>query len=128
MPCLIESDHDEFYETLHHSTKKARKQFRCCECRDDINKGDMYDCYVGAIDDRIDVQRTCLLCESISKKFLCNRPYEGMYEEIYNAIDSNYDLENCILMMASKDEYNQLIRFVSFLDQNPYGEDEEEDE
>ena len=126
MSCLIHSDFDECYEELHHKIQKARKKFRCCECRDDINVGDIYDCFVGAIDGRIDVQRTCLLCEGISKKFLCDRPYEGMYEEIYNAIDSDYKLEDCILMQCNKNEYNQLIRFVSFLDQDPYGEDEED--
>ena len=126
MSCLIDVDYDGCYKELHHKIMKARKKFRCCECRDVINKGDMYDCFVGAIDNRIDVQRTCLICESISKKFLCFRLYEGMYEAIFNAIASDYKLENCILLMASKDEYNKLVRFVPFLDQDPYGEDEEE--
>jgi hypothetical protein len=125
MSCLIHSDFDECYEELKHKVVKARKMFRCCECRDDINKGDMYDLFVGAIDGRIDIQRTCLICDSISKKFLCDRQYKGMFEEIYNAVDSDPEIENCILMMATKEEYNKLVRFVSLLDQDPYGEDEE---
>lgn len=126
MACLIDIDHDDCYEELHHSVKKARKKFQCCECRDDIHRGEMHDVFVGEIHGRIDVMRTCLVCESISNKLLCSRPYQGMYEEIYNAISCYPDLENCILMMASKEEYAKLVRFVSFLDQDPYGEDEEE--
>jgi len=120
-------DTDEYYDLLHHSVKKARMKFQCCECRDDIHKGELHDVFVGGIRGNIDVHRTCLICESISEKFLCSRPYLGMYEEIFNAIDSNPDLENCILMMASKDEYMKIVKFVMFLDQDPYGEDDEDD-
>ena len=125
MSCLIDVDCDDTYEELHCKLTKARKKFRCGECRDDINKGDMHEVFVGK-SDGIDTHRTCLICCEIMNKFLCSWHYGEMYEDIFNAIDHEPDLEDCILMQCSKDQYNQLIRFVSFLQEDPYEEEEDE--
>ena len=124
MSCLIDVDHDECYQELKHAIVKARKKFICCECGAPIHRGDLYDLFVGAIDDRIDTQRTCLVCESISKKILCSRPYGGMYEEIFNSIDAELDLHNCILMVINKDEFEKLCSQSVWFE--TFGEDEED--
>jgi len=128
MSCLIDVDFDDYYEELHCKIVRARKQWRCGECDDLIRRNKEHEVFVGKIRDEVHVHRTCLTCLSIRKKFCCNWTYEGMFEDICDAIEYDPKLENCFLMMASKEEYEKLVKFVSVLDQDPYGEDENEDD
>jgi len=123
MNCLIDVDPDYCYEQLFCKILKAKRQWRCGECSTPIFKGSDHEVFVGRIDDdRIETHRTCMMCVQIRNKFCCNWHYEGLYDDIQNAIEDSFELENCILNMATKDEYNKLVHEMPFL------EDEEEDE
>ncbi len=115
MTCLIDADFDDQYEPLYCKMVKGRRNWCCGECNTIISKGKEHEVFVGKIDDRINTHRTCLTCLSIRNKFCCNWTFEGMYEDIENAIDGNPDLENCILMMATEKEYNKLSSEISSL-------------
>jgi hypothetical protein len=115
MTCLIDMDHDDSYEQLLMKVVKARKKYQCGECGDPIQKGDMFECFVGFLDG-IHTHRTCQTCLSIRNKFCCNWTYDGMYDDINDSMENDR-------------EYNQLVRFVPYLDENSdYYEDEDEED
>ena len=126
MTCLIDVDHDDRYVQLFIKVVRARKKLRCGECGDPIQKGDMHECFVGVLDG-IHTHRTCRTCLSIRNKFCCNWTCEGMYDDINDSMENDRKLIDCFLMMASQAEYNQLIRFVPYLDENSdYYDDNDE--
>lgn len=118
MSCLIESDFDDTYEELYRKIIRGRHCWRCGECNTIIPKGKEHEVFVGKIDDQINTHRTCSTCLSIRNKFCCNWTFEGMYEDIENAVDADPNLENCILMMATEKEYNKLASKVCNLRDN----------
>ena len=122
MSCLIDVDHDAVYEELFCKIVKGKKEWRCGECNNFIHKGTEHEVFVGKIDDRINTHRTCLPCMQIRNKFLCSWTYEGVYADISDAIESDPNLENCTLMLATEAEYNRLV------DRIPYLADTEEEE
>ena len=122
MSCLIDIDHDDCYEELHCKIVKAKRQWRCGECSTPIFKGSDHEVFVGRIDDRINTHRTCLTCLSIRNKFLCGWTYEGIYEDISNALNNEFGLEDCILTRCALEEYNKIVKLIPSL-----GDQEEED-
>ena len=116
MNCLIDIDYiDDFYEELHCKIMKARRNWRCCECSTMIPKGNEHEVFVGKIDNRINTHRTCLTCISIRSKFLCSWVFEGIYENISDALDNEFGLEECILSRCTLEEYNKLSTMISSL-------------
>lgn len=116
MSCLIDIDPDNMYEELFCKIVKGKKQCRCGECNNLIHKGTEHEVFVGKIDGQINTHRTCLLCVQIRNKFCCNWTYEGMYEDISDAIESDPNLENCILMLSTEAEYNRLVDRITYLE------------
>jgi len=52
-----------------------------------------------------------------------------MYDDINDSMENDRKLIDCFLMMASHVEYNQLIRFVPYLDENSgHYENDDDDE
>jgi len=69
--CLSGSDYgsNDFYEER---IVKGRKDYFCCECNRDINKGDKHEYAVGKSEGSIHTHRTCLDCMNIRDAFNCD--------------------------------------------------------
>jgi hypothetical protein len=67
--------------------RKARKEHRCCECRETIAKNAKYE-YVSGIWDRTpSAWKTCLSCVEIRDHFSC----EGwVFGELWNDLEENF--------------------------------------
>lgn len=86
--CVHEEGGDcgpEFYQE---KTLKARKQYKCNECRDPILPGSIYVRMVGKWDDEFQTIRTCECCDEIRAVFFCDgwiygMMWEGMVEQAF---------------------------------------------
>jgi len=123
MQCLIDVDHDESYEVLLNKIVHARNPYKCGECRATIQKGERHEYYKGVFDGLIYTHRTCLTCVGIRKKIMCGWTFEGMYEDIHDAIDENPLLADCILMNVNRSEFEKLDANIGIL---TYWDDDEE--
>lgn len=52
--------------------RKARKQYRCCECGKTIEVGDTYELYSILYDGSWSKYKTCLVCAEIAAAFCCD--------------------------------------------------------
>lgn len=77
----------EFYFT---STPKARKDHRCCECRQIIRKGDRYEAFTSKYDGRVSTEKTCLACSDIRSVYSCGEmsPAFGELWDAFNDTDA----------------------------------------
>ncbi len=57
---------------LHQKTVKARKDYKCYECRQPIVVGQSYEDFYGKFADAACQYRTCLLCVEIRTFFSCD--------------------------------------------------------
>lgn len=69
--CIFSYDGDEadFY---HSETRKARRQHTCCECGEQIQRGDTYEHVALKYDGAMSRHKTCAICVEIRTKFSCN--------------------------------------------------------
>jgi len=76
--CIDAHDNPEFSKQ---AIKKARKQYRCIECGELIQKGDTYHCFSGIWDGQWDHMRTCIPCAQIRNDlFSCGFIFGEMRE------------------------------------------------
>ena len=59
-------------------TRKARKTWKCCECRREIKPGELYEYVKGFWDGSFDQYRTCRECAEIRKSLLCSWLYTAL--------------------------------------------------
>lgn len=62
-------DSNEFYSE---GQRRARKQYKCCECSAPILPGELYQYAVGKSDGDMFTARTCAVCAEIRKAFCCD--------------------------------------------------------
>ncbi len=89
MPCNVciggdFADCDGGFDFSRITNPKAKKPHRCGECRRSIEKGQVYERFVGKFDGAIFSQSTCLECAEISRAFSCEvpPPYGGLWSEM----------------------------------------------
>ena len=81
MSCCIADDGPEVFRE---EFRKARKFHSCCECRSDIEPGDMYEYVSGLWDGHWSEYKTCEKCADLRESLndvTC--PYYGGLEEAY---------------------------------------------
>lgn len=77
--------YDEITVLLSRKQPKARKKYKCIECRCLIQPGDTYERDVTLLDNDFDTYRTCLVCVRIRNKlFKCDWCYGRLWEDIHN--------------------------------------------
>jgi len=64
-------------KTFYEKERKARKNYRCNECKGTITKGSHYIYTRGLWTEKYKTYRTCMGCYNLSKKLFCNRPAYG---------------------------------------------------
>ena len=85
-------------------TPKARKPYRCHECRRDILPGELYERYTGLWDGRIDTYKTCTDCLSVRRQMFTNGFFFGMiWDDVHDHIDYTGTLpEDCLAKMTPR--------------------------
>jgi len=67
---------------------KAAKTHRCCECGDEIKKGERHQVVKGKWDGDFSQFRTCVTCVNVRKSLLnCDVCYGTLWEDIRNALE-----------------------------------------
>jgi hypothetical protein len=69
--------------------RKARKPHKCCECGDEIVKGERYEYVTMLFDGRWSEYKTCLPCYHIGDDLGC-RCYGDLYEAFWDAFGWDY--------------------------------------
>lgn len=67
----VSHDFDGSSEFANMRIVRARKTFRCCECRRSIAPGDQYERATGKCDGDFFSDSTCLVCAEVRKAFVC---------------------------------------------------------
>jgi len=79
--CIVVDDYDlpDFYVS---ETRRARKEYKCGECRRQIQSGETYEHVRGKWDGAITVYRTCVDCLSVRNSFFCDGFVHGNIWEV----------------------------------------------
>lgn len=80
--CLDMGGDGEAPEFFNQKIVKARKQYRCCECRQIIPQGEVYERTSGKWNAEIMTYKTCKICAKIRKDFFCQYVFEQLWEEL----------------------------------------------
>ena len=80
--CVV-MDFDSYSEFNSETTRRARKQYHCCECGDPIAVGALHQYLVCKCDGELWSARTCTSCAEIRKAFVCDSWVIG---ELWEAI------------------------------------------
>lgn len=88
--CSIPVDPDETCSVHRSRIRKAKKDYRCCECHGPISAGTEYLSETALLSDGWSTYRTCLDCASI-RKALFKEAWEwgGMFEYLRSHLDSS---------------------------------------
>lgn len=80
-----DGDAGEFVST---AVRKARKEYKCCECHELIKKGDQYERVAGKWETSLQTYRTCLACSEIREAFCCDGwIYGSLWEDFTEAFE-----------------------------------------
>ena len=89
MICCPLSQADDVASGGTRTTPKARKQHRCCECRETIEVGASYERQTLFWDGTAGTFKTCLSCAEIRDHFSC-QDGSGVLEELWNDLEENF--------------------------------------
>lgn len=78
---LSANDDGESAQFYRATTRTARKEYRCVECREPIAPGARYEHVTGMWDGSFSTYRSCLSCVEIRDHFACNGWLFGMLWE-----------------------------------------------
>ena len=71
--------------------RKARQDYRCCECRETIPRGAEYEHVRGLWDGSWSTYRTCIVCVRIRQDHVCGSFCVGMLrEDLFLALGFDY--------------------------------------
>lgn len=82
---------EEFLKNCEQHERVARKDYKCCECRGIISKGEKHQCFTGIDDDdgRVTYRR-CLFCNKLCEKLDAEAgdPYDVVaFGDLVNCVD-----------------------------------------
>lgn len=102
MSCSCVYIHQEYdSEILKEKTVKAKRKYKCCECGETIQAGELHE-YVFGVDDGPFHFRTCADCVAIKKLFFCyGWVYTMVLDDLLNhfyAVRGEVDSE-CLLAL-----------------------------
>ena len=69
--CIGGGDVDGYPEFFEEAWPKARREHRCCECRQMIQKGEKYQACSGKFDGAFFCDKTCAACAEIRHAYSC---------------------------------------------------------
>lgn len=93
MQCTCDVDHSDYDGPafLTERRYRARKQYRCCECRRDIKPKDQYWRATGCWDGRFSSYKTCGGCMTLRKAYTPRVfIYGGLREALWDCLGLDY--------------------------------------
>lgn len=90
--CLIGQYNDgENHPSVSSTTyPKARKEHTCCECKETIKPGEVYERHNGCWDGAWRTYLTCMPCQRIRKAYCCSWVYGELHDDIWGALGVDY--------------------------------------
>lgn len=86
--CCPLQEVDEHCTVWNETSRTARKEHVCVECREPIKKGELHQYVSSLFDGHWSTHRTCLLCVEIGDHFSCGR---GRYTEmLWSDLEENF--------------------------------------
>lgn len=87
----------------------ARREHRCCECRETIQPGTDYEYVAGKWDGRFDSFKTCLLCVEIRRAFACDSSwtYTTLWEDLQESFE--HFNEGCLSELTTAAAKQKLV-------------------
>ena len=91
MNCDCSIDIDEGPEFSTEKIIKARTPHKCCECKQEIKPGEIYERVTGKWDGELSTINTCLICSRIRQDY-CSHGYEfgGLREALWECLGTDY--------------------------------------
>lgn len=89
--CVFSGFEGEDNEFMSEEIRKARKEYKCCECNSTILPGQKHEYARGANDGSFWAERTCLICSEIRHAFCCDGWWYG---ELWNGMREVMDQLN----------------------------------
>jgi hypothetical protein len=86
----IGSDEWESPEFYNWEFPKARKEYKCGECRRTITKGQQYERYTAKFDGEMQSEKTCMDCSHIRKAFTCEGSASPPFGDLWHEIQGNF--------------------------------------
>ena len=77
-------------EFFREETRLARKPYRCCECPETIQPGDLHGYAIGKWDGCVTEFRTCARCANVAADYFSGRTFGDMYEDFFQAHGFDY--------------------------------------
>lgn len=114
----IDMEVGEYNEFFSQRIYRARKEYKCCECRETIKPGTRYEYSAGKSMGMLFDERTCLTCKEVREAFVCGGYIFGeLWETIEQAmypiwetkgpIDCLAKIETAETRQALRDRYQQ---------------------
>ena len=88
--CLIDDDSGDKPEVFHERMVKARKEYRCVECGEAIQKGERHECATGVWAGEWATYRTCDTCRVIRGDYCCSWVYGDLREALWGVLGVDY--------------------------------------
>lgn len=85
--CPLEGSDGDGPQFSNTTTPRARKEYRCAECREVIAIGSKHEKVAGSWDGSFCTYRTCLSCAEIRNHFACNGYIIG---QVWSDIEENF--------------------------------------
>lgn len=89
MKCFC-GDVDIYPEFIAEKIVKARKPHKCCECKDTIPVGTLYERVSGKWDGVCDTVKTCLTCMKIRNDYCDSFNYGELRESLWECLGLDY--------------------------------------
>ena len=88
--CICSTNYDEA-DVFHSKIVKARKKHTCCECKEDIKPGELYEYVSGCWEGYWNHYKTCKICVRIRSEICCGGWVFGeLRETIWEAYGLDY--------------------------------------
>jgi len=91
--CACPAGYDAPLPSLHNAKfRRAKKEYRCCECGETIAQGDRYEYVWGVWEGDQQTYRTCATCHAIREGLFCNgSTYTWMKTELREFVQECFD-------------------------------------
>jgi len=109
--CFIDVDVDDGSDFQSTKIVTARKDYKCCECRGTIHKGEKYENVFMAFDGTSTVYKTCSICQEIRDALFCSWYFERVWEELWNTERWEGGIPMCAFNGFSKEAIERLSSF-----------------
>jgi len=88
--CICDNDDYDVLSLHNINFRMSRKQHICCECREQIHVGELYEHVTGLSEKKWFSAKTCLTCCHIRDDLCCSFVYGDLRETLREAIGLDY--------------------------------------